>query len=99
MSLSQTPRRVMVGTDRSEAAEQAVRWAADFAASIDAELHVVQVVTPRADVTADAPAPDLDSLSSDLTVHARAIAGRRARGKVVVGDDPALAIVRAAADA
>ena len=99
MSSVQTPRRVMVGTDRSEAAEQAVRWAADFAKSFDAELHVVQVVTPLDDVTPDAPRRDLDSLSSHLADHARAIAGSRGRGRVVVGDDPALAIVRAASEA
>lgn len=89
----------MVGTDRSETAEQAVRWAADFAKSFDAELHVVQVVTPLGDVSSDGPRRDLDSLSTDLANHARAVAGHRARGTVVVGDDPALAIVRAAADA
>ena len=36
-------RRVMVGTDRSETADQAVRWAAGFADRYDAELFVVQV--------------------------------------------------------
>jgi predicted unusual protein kinase regulating ubiquinone biosynthesis (AarF/ABC1/UbiB family)/nucleotide-binding universal stress UspA family protein len=89
----------MVGTDRSETAEQAVRWAADFAKSFDAELHVVQVVTPLGDVSPNGSRRDLDSLSSDLADHARSIAGSRARGTVVVGDDPALAIVRAAAEA
>ena len=38
--------RVMVGTDRSETAERAVRWAAAFADRYAAELHVVQVVIP-----------------------------------------------------
>ena len=99
MSSVQTPRRVMVGTDRSETAEQAVRWAADFAKWFDAELHVVQVVTPLGDASSNGSRRDLDSLSSDLSNHARAVAGNRAQGKVVVGDDPALAIVRAAADA
>lgn len=89
----------MVGTDRSETAERAVRWAAEFADWFDAELHVVQVVTPAADLPPDAPRPDLDSLSSDLADHARTIAGSRARGTVVVDDDPALAIVRAASEA
>ena len=89
----------MVGTDRSEPAEQAVRWAAEFAKSFDAELHVVQVVTPLGDASRDGARRDLDSLTTDLSRHARAVAGNRARGTVVVGDDPALAIVRAAADA
>ncbi len=89
----------MVGTDRSETAEQAVRWAAEFAKSFDAELHVVQVVTQLGDASPDASRRDLDSLSTDLSNHARAVAGNRARGTVVVGDAPALAIVRAASDA
>ena len=98
VSLDQIPRRVMVGTDRSETAEQAVRWAAGFAARFDAELHVVQVVVPRADMPADASRPDLASLTGDLVSHARSIAGHRGHGKVVVDDDPAMAIVRAAAE-
>ncbi|MGH7619280.1 MAG: AarF/UbiB family protein [Gemmatimonadaceae bacterium] len=95
VSLEQTPRRVMVGTDRSETAEQAVRWAAGFAERFDAELHVVQVVMPKADMARESP-PDLASMTGDLTSHARSIAGNRARGKVVVDDDPAMAILRAA---
>ena len=35
-------RRVMVGTDRSESAEQAVQWAASFAERYAAELFVVR---------------------------------------------------------
>jgi predicted unusual protein kinase regulating ubiquinone biosynthesis (AarF/ABC1/UbiB family)/nucleotide-binding universal stress UspA family protein len=85
----------MVGTDRSETAEQAVRWAAGFAERFDAELHVVQVIMPRDGNSHGAPA-DLSSLTSDLTSHARSIGGHRARGKVVFDDDPAMAIVRAA---
>ncbi len=40
-------RRVMVGTDRSETADQAVRWAGGFADRYDAELFVVQVEVPH----------------------------------------------------
>jgi nucleotide-binding universal stress UspA family protein len=36
----------MVGTDRSQTAERAVQWAADFAQRFGAELHIVQVVVP-----------------------------------------------------
>ena len=39
-------RRVMVGTDRSETAERAVKWAASFAERFDADLYVVQVIVP-----------------------------------------------------
>jgi Universal stress protein family len=44
---SNTIRRVMVGTDRSETADRAVHWAAGFADRYDAELFVVQVVVPQ----------------------------------------------------
>ena len=37
----------MVGTDRSESADQAVHWAAGFAKRYDAELFVVQVQIPH----------------------------------------------------
>ena len=43
--VSNTIRRVMVGTDRSETADRAVRWAAGFAGRYDAELFVVQART------------------------------------------------------
>ena len=98
VSLDQIPRRVMVGTDRSETADQAVRWAAGFAARFDAELHVVQVVVPRADAEPETSEPDLEALTGDLVTHARSIGGHKARGKVVVDGDPAMAIVRAAKD-
>src|SRR4051812_20198310 len=62
LSLDAAPRRVMVGTDRSESAEAAVRWAAGFAEQFDAELYVVQVL-PRRSTDAEAgPAPDLTAL-------------------------------------
>ena len=40
-------RRVTVATDRSETADNAVRWAASFADRCAAELCLVQVVVPR----------------------------------------------------
>ena len=46
-----TVRRVMVGTDRSKTADQAVVWAASFAARYDAELIVVQVVVSQSPVS------------------------------------------------
>ncbi len=91
--------RVMVGTDRSETAERAVRWAADFAERFGAELHVVQVVLPQnpgvtqygaAEGTRAAGAAD------ELEHHARTIAGDRGHAHVVIADDPAMAIVNAA---
>ena len=91
--------RVMVGTDRSETAERAVRWAADFADRFGAELHIVQVVLPQnpsgtqfgaAEGTRAAGAAD------ELAHHAREIAGDRGHAHVVIDDDPAMAIVNAA---
>jgi ubiquinone biosynthesis protein len=46
-------RRVMVGTDRSEPADQAVYWAARFADRYDAELFVVQVKVPHNPATTE----------------------------------------------
>ena len=90
--------RVMVGTDRSETAERAVRWAAAFADAYSAELHVVQVVIPlhpadtqhgTAEVTrARAAAEELQSYATNM-------AGDRGHAHVVINDDPALAIVHA----
>ena len=90
--------RVMVGTDRSETAERAVRWAAAFADAYSAELHVVQVVIPlhpadtehgTAEVTRARAAAD------ELQTYATTIAGTRGHAHVVIDDDPALAIVHA----
>ena len=90
--------RVMVGTDRSETAERAVRWAATFADAYSAELHVVQVVIPlhpadtehgTAEVTRARAAAD------ELQTYATTIAGAHGFAHVVIDDDPALAIVHA----
>jgi ubiquinone biosynthesis protein len=90
--------RVMVGTDRSETAERAVRWAAAFADAYSAELHVVQVVIPlhpadtehgTAEVTRARAAAD------ELQTYATTVAGARGFAHVVIDDDPALAIVHA----
>src|ERR687898_402150 len=90
--------RVMVGTDRSETAERAVRWAAAFADAYSAELHIVQVVIPlhpadtehgTAEVTRARAAAD------ELQTYATTIAGARGFAHVVIDDDPALAIVHA----
>ncbi len=90
--------RVMVGTDRSETAERAVRWATAFADAYSAELHVVQVVIPlhpadtehgTAEVTRARAAAD------ELQTYATTIAGARGFAHVVIDDDPALAIVHA----
>jgi len=80
--------RVLVATDRSETAEVAVRFAAEMAKRFEADLVLVQVVVP--------PATTSVAMTEDLVRHARELAGDRGYGSVVVGEDPAKAIIDAA---
>lgn len=92
-------RRVMVGTDRSETAEQAVRWAASFAEHYGAELFLVQVMSPANPATTDYGAAERTRSAvacEDLAEHARQLAGPRGHGLVILDQDPAMAIVRTA---
>jgi predicted unusual protein kinase regulating ubiquinone biosynthesis (AarF/ABC1/UbiB family)/nucleotide-binding universal stress UspA family protein len=94
-------RRVMVGTDRSETAERAVRWAAGFAERFDADLYVVQVITPEHPADTEYGAAErtrAGAAASDLQKYAYELAGERGRSHVVVHDDPAMAIVKATED-
>jgi ubiquinone biosynthesis protein len=93
------PRRVMVGTDRSKTAEQAVRWAASFADRFDAELYVVQVIVPEHPADTQPGAQERSKATAkaeELVRHAQTIAGDRGRGRIIVDEDPASAIIRAA---
>ncbi|HYX89058.1 MAG TPA: universal stress protein [Gaiellaceae bacterium] len=81
-------RRVLVATDRSETAERAVRFAADMAERYDADLLLLRVLLSDHGALADA--------GRELAEHAEALAGERGRSAVVVGEDPAEAIVEAA---
>ncbi|RPH77235.1 MAG: universal stress protein, partial [Nitrospiraceae bacterium] len=92
-------RRVMVGTDRSETADQAVHWAVRFAGHYDAELFLVQVVVPQypsATEFGEAEQTRAAAANNDLSHFARQVAGERGHALVVIDADPALAIVRAA---
>ena len=92
-------RRVMVGTDRSETADQAVRWAAEFAGRYDAELFVVQVEVPHNPATTEFGAAERTraaAANNALAGFVRQVAGERGHALVVIDVDPALAIVRAA---
>ena len=92
-------RRVMVGTDRSETAEQAVQWAASFAERYGAELFVVQVIVPQNPASTEFGAAERTraaAAADELAVHVRQLAGERGHASVVIDDDPAMAIVRAA---
>jgi ubiquinone biosynthesis protein len=80
--------RVLVATDRSETAEVAVRFASEMANRFGADLVLVQVVVP--------PASTSVAMVEDLVRHARDLAGERGFGTVVVGEDPAKAIIDAA---
>ena len=91
-------RRVMVGTDRSKTADQAVHWASGFAKRYDAELFVVQVVVPQYPSATEFGAAEqahAATANNDLAHFAQQIAGERGHALVVFDADPALAIVRA----
>jgi ubiquinone biosynthesis protein len=93
-----TIRRVMVGTDGSETASRAVKWAASFAEAFGAELHLVQVVLPKNPAGTQYGAAEgtrAAAATEDLQAYASQIAGERGRAHVVVDDDPAMAIVHA----
>ena len=88
----------MVGTDRSETAERAVRWAASFAELYAADLHVVQVVLPSNPADTEfgaAEATRARAAADELQTYATQIAGERGKAHVVIDDDPAMAIVHA----
>jgi len=92
-------RRVMVATDRSETADSAVRWAASFAERCGAELCLVQVVVPREPLSparGTAERARAETARGELAELATRLAGQRGRALVVVDEDPAAAIVRAA---
>src|SRR3982751_3183406 len=76
--------RILVATDRSQTAERAVRWAVDMAERYDAELVVVRVLLSDDGTLAET--------ARDLAEHTP----ERGRSTVVVGEDPAEAIVEAA---
>ena len=92
-------RRVMVGTDRSETADQAVHWAAGFANRYEAELFVVQVEVPHNPATTEFGAAERTRAAAanhDLASFVRQVAGERGHPLVVIDADPASAIVHAA---
>ncbi|HXW71778.1 MAG TPA: AarF/UbiB family protein [Methylocella sp.] len=92
-------RRVMVGTDRSKTADQAVSWAASFAERYGAELIVVQVVTSQSPASTEHGAAEHTravAASEELAIYAGQLAGERGRSLLIIDDDPAMAIVRAA---
>lgn len=92
-------RRVMVGTDRSETADQTVQWAAGLADRYDAELFLVQVIVPKypsATELGEFEQTSAAAANNDLVHFARQVAGNHGHALVLIDTDPALAIVRAA---
>ncbi|MEX2267232.1 MAG: AarF/UbiB family protein [Acidimicrobiia bacterium] len=91
--------RVVVATDRSETAARAVQWAADLAARYAADLVLVQVLPAEPDPgTEGLPEvkPRVDLAAGVLAREVSDLAGPRGKARVVVGDDPAVAILRVA---
>jgi nucleotide-binding universal stress UspA family protein len=81
-------RCILTATDRSPTADRAVAWAADMASRYDAELVVIQVLLPGSGDAADGAEAGLRELAEQIGSHVRP--------RIVVDDDPATAIVRAA---
>src|SRR5438093_3708451 len=81
--------KVVVATDRSETARQAVSWAADLARRFAGELVLLQVLTEPAESAEEALEADAHALEADA--HALA-----ARALLRVDSDVAAAIVRTA---
>jgi predicted unusual protein kinase regulating ubiquinone biosynthesis (AarF/ABC1/UbiB family)/nucleotide-binding universal stress UspA family protein len=89
----------VVATDRSETAERAVQWAADLAGRYTAELVIVQVLPPEPDPGTEGlpeTKPRVDLAAGVLAREVDALAGARGTARVVVDDDPAVAILRVA---
>src|SRR5207248_10860016 len=89
--------RVMVATDRSLTADQAVEWATRMARQAGAELVLLQVL-PAATGDGEPGAEALRAAGAGLERAAHALARDRGRAVVVADRDPAAAITRAAAE-
>jgi ubiquinone biosynthesis protein len=95
-------KRVMVATDRSPSAQRAVDWAATMAENYGAELLLLQVLIPEQRAGTQAGAAEATRATfatEELQDIAGKIAGPRGKARVVVDDDPARGIVRAAHEA
>ena len=90
--------KVMVATNLSETADRAVRWAANVAASHQAELllfRVLPTTTEDGTEVVSGPGDTLDQAEEMLRRFAEELVGPRGRAQVVVDDDPAQAILNA----
>jgi ubiquinone biosynthesis protein len=80
-------RRILVGTDRSQTATRAVRWAAQMAERYEAELIVCQSVRDGMDKAAT---------QRELAEYVREVVGPDARALAAQGNDPAQVMVETA---
>ena len=82
-------RRILVGTDRSETATHAVRWAAQMADRYEAELIVCQSVREGMDKA---------MIQRELAEYVTDVVGPEARPLAAQGNDPARVMVDLAAE-
>src|SRR5688500_1933979 len=89
--------RVLVATDRSATADQAVRWAANLAAAHAGEGLVFRgLVSVTVSGEPVSPAAEVvERASQDLRRFAETLAGPRGRARVAVDPEPAEAILAA----
>jgi len=87
--------RILVATDGSATAGEAVRWATALAKANDADLVLVRVLLPGAVLADEATA---DTLAADLGQLAAQCAGPKGTARLVVDEDPAISIVRVAVE-
>ena len=80
-------RRILVGTDRSETATRAVRWAAQMAERYEAELIICQSVRDYMDKA---------TTQRELAEYAADVVGTEARPLAAQGNDPARVMVEVA---
>src|SRR5436305_6953318 len=80
-------RRILVGTDRSETATRAVRWAAQMAERYEAELVVCQSVREGMNKS---------ETQRELAAYTEDVVGPEARRLAAQGNDPARVMVDAA---
>lgn len=98
---ARSPTTIAVGTDRSLTATPAVEFAAAMADRYGAELYVIQVLLPGhppATEAGQAEAMRASQAAGELRQLAAGLAGPRGHARVIVDADPAMAIVRAAAE-
>jgi ubiquinone biosynthesis protein len=89
--------RILVATDQSATATQAVEWAATMAERYQAELVVLQVIVPDTDGGLEEVQPVEPQVTGQaarsLEELAARLAGARGKARVAVDPDPARAIV------